>query len=520
MGILNDYKPPVDPLEEEFKVYLKRYKELKYEYNKVLEGEKKDNLKKKYEIIEKISLLVNTKESINKTFNDFKDLQKLWYDTGQVPQAELNRLWETYHHHVERFYDYVNINKELRDLDLKKNLEEKVKLCERAEALLKEQSPIKAFKELQKLHGLWRETGPIGRDNKDDIWLRFKETTSIINKAHQQYYEGIREGQKKNLEEKAALCEKIEKISESDTNLHKDWDKKSKEIIEIQKTWKTIGFAPPKDNNEIYKRFREACDKFFGKKRDFYASNKKEQSENLNKKTELCMKAEALQENTDWKETTTVLINIQKEWKNIGPVSRKHSDAIWKRFRKACDNFFENKSQHISNQGSEEKDNLKSKEDIIEKIIKHSSSPTKDYKEDIKKLKTLQEEWSNVGFVPFKSKDAIQKKYHEAVENVYSSLEMDESSKSLLKFRQKVERLGERKGNNGLFYEREKLANKLRLVESEIVTWDNNLGFFAKSASSEAMIKDFREKIEEGKKNIEILKGKIRIIDSFESKQR
>ncbi|MFC2121441.1 DUF349 domain-containing protein, partial [Bacteroidota bacterium] len=519
-GAVEDYKPPVDIFEDEFKTYLKKFKELKYDYNKVLEEEKKENLKQKYRIIDNISNLVNKKESINQTFNEFKELQKLWYDTGQVPQAELNRLWETYHHHVERFYDYININKELRDLDLKKNLEEKVKLCERADALLKEQSPIKAFKELQNLHALWRETGPVGRDKKEDIWLRFKETTSIINKAHQQHYESIREGQKKNFEEKTALCEKIEEIALSEINSHKDWDKKSKEIIDIQKKWKTIGFAPPKDNNDIYKRFREGCDKFFSNKRDFYASNKKEQTENLNKKTELCLKAEALQDNTDWKETTSELINIQKEWKKIGPVSRKHSDAIWKKFRKACDTFFERKSLHMDDKGGEEKENLRLKEEIIGKINKLASSSSEDHNKDIEELKIFQEEWKKVGYVPYKAKDAIQKKYNEAVENVYSSLVMDESSKELLKFRQKVERISGNNMNRGLFYEREKMANKLRQVESEIVLWDNNIGFFAKSASSEAMIKDFRKKIEEGRKNIELLKGKIKIIDSFESKQR
>lgn len=516
---VEDFQSVTDNLEDEFKAYLKRYKELKYDHNRELESEKKENLTKKYEIIKQISNLVNTQESINKTFNEFKDLQKTWYDIGPVPQPELNRLWETYHHHVERFYDYVNINKELRDLDLKKNLEKKVKLCLRAEELLKEQSPIKAFKELQKLHALWREIGPVNRDSKEDIWARFKETTTFINKAHQQHYELIREGQKKNLDEKTKLCEQVEEISNLEIKNHKEWDLKSKEIIEIQKIWKTIGFAPLKDNNLIYRRFRTACDIYFKNKREYYSKNKEIQSGNLKKKTELCEKAESFQESTDWKNTTNDLIKIQKEWKEIGPVARKNSDAIWKRFRKACDTFFDKKSEHFLGLGDEQEENLKLKLNVIKSISE--IQPSEEHRVDLKKLKVYEEEWAKIGHVPYKDKDNIIKKYRDAVEKVYSELKMDDSSKSLLRFRQKIEQIGgDRRGNSKLFYEREKLANKLKLVESDIVIWENNIGFFTKSKSSEAMIKEISLKIEKGRKNIEILRGKINLIDNIESNQK
>ena len=518
-GKSEDFIMENDSMEDEFKTYQKRYKELKFDHNRSLDGLKKENLKIKYEIIDKISNLIYTEESINKTFSDFRELQKQWYDTGPVPQPELNRLWETYHHHVEKFYDYININKELKDLDLRKNHEEKEKLCLRAEALLKEQSPIKAFKELQKLHGLWRETGPVHREKKEDIWNRFKATTSIINKAHQHHYESIREGQKKNLDEKTRLCEQTEEILGVEINSHKDWDKRSKEIIKIQKIWKTIGFAPPKDNNKIYKRFRTACDDFFGNKREFYSKNKEIQTENLKFKTELCLKAEAYAESTDWKNTTTELINIQKEWKLVGPVARKHSDNVWKRFRKACDTFFERKSEHFLSMGGEQEKNLKIKLEIVKKINELQS--TENHREDLKKLKLLQEEWKQIGHVPFKEKDKLMKEFGNAVDKVYSELKIDDSSKNLLKFRQKIEQFNIiKRGDSKLYYEREKLANKLKQAESDIVVWDNNIGFFTKSKSSEAMINDFKIKIEKGKKNIEILKSKIRIIDNFESSKR
>jgi len=514
-----DFQPEPDNLEEELKAYLKRYKELKYDYNKGLEAEKKENLIKKYEIIKQISTLVNTQESINQTFNDFKELQRTWYDIGPVPQQELNRLWETYHHHVERFYDYVNINKELRDLDLKKNFEKKVNLCLRAEELLKEQSPIKAFKELQKLHALWREIGPVNRDKKEDIWARFKETTTFINKAHQQHYELIREGQKKNLAEKSKLCEQVEEISKLEINNHKAWELKSTEIIEIQKIWKTIGFAPLRDNNQIYRRFRTACDTYFKNKREYYSKNKEIQSENLKKKTELCINAESFQESTEWKKATDELIKIQKEWKEIGPVARKHSDVVWKRFRKACDTFFDRKSEHFLGLGGEQEENLKRKLKVIKSISE--IHPSDEHRVDLKQLKTFQAEWAEIGHVPYKEKDIVMKKYRDAVEKVYSELKMDDSSKSLLRFRQKIEQIGDdRRGSDKLFYEREKLANKLRLVESDIVIWENNIGFIAKSKSSEAMIKDIKMKIDKGRKNIEILRGKINLIDSIESNRK
>ena len=514
-GDIEDFKVEEDPLERMLKEYLKKYKEIKAEYNKKLEDEKQENLDKKYQIIEEIKDLVNRKESINKTFHEFRELQKKWRSIGLVPQQNVKDLWETYHHHVEAFYDYIKINKELRDLDLKKNLESKIELCENAEELLLEPNIISAFNELQKLHEQWREIGPVPPDMRVEIWERFKETTSKINKKHQEYFLNLKKEQKKNLEAKSALCEKVEEINSMAITTHKEWEDKSNEIIELQKVWKTIGFAPKKDNNKIYNRFRTACDNFFNKKREFYSQNREQQNDNLQLKTDLCVQAEALQDSDEWKKTTEELITLQKRWKEIGPVPYKYSDKIWRRFRQACDKFFEKKETYFSQIDNSYEQNLKKKEKLIKKI--EELNITDNVEECLKKLKEFQREWAEIGFVPYKSKDEIQDKYRNVINKKFDDLNVDETRKNILKFKTKLDNLKNKpNGIQRIRQERDKYNNKLKQLENDIVLWENNIGFFTKTKNAESMINGVESKIEDAKKRIALLKEKIRLIDESE----
>ncbi len=517
-GNIEEFVAEKDPYEQDIKDLLKRFRQVRIEHNKKLEVEKEENLKLKYDVIEEIKSLINNEESINKTFQEFRDLQRRWREIGLVPQAEMKNLWDTYHFHVENFYDYIKINKELRDLDLKKNLEAKIRLCERAEELLVEPSIIKAFNTLQKYHEQWREIGPVPIEQKDDIWERFKAATSKINKKHQEFFEDRKSEQKKNLEAKTALCEKVEEINQTDISSHKEWDEKSKELIELQKVWRTIGFAPRKDNNKIYERFRSECDKFFDAKRDFYSKNKELQQNNLQMKLELCNEAEAMKDSTDWKKTTQDFINIQKKWKEIGPVPRKHSDTVWKRFRAACDYFFDKKSEHFSGIDSEQVDNLKLKNDLIKEV--EEFTPEKDVDENLKKLKSFQRRWTEIGHVPIKKKDDVQNRFREAIDKLFDELNLDEEKRNLLKFRSKMSSFTESsRGQSKMRMERDKYMNKLKQLESDLVLLDNNIGFFAKSKNAESLIKDVKKKIENTKQKIEFLKEKIRVIDDLDANE-
>lgn len=514
-GNLEEFKAEPDPYELDLRNLLKQYHDLRNEHNKKIDEIKEENLQKKYEIIEEIKALINNKESINKTFHDFRDLQNRWREIGLVPQAKLKDLWDTYHHHVENFYDFIKINKELRDLDLKKNLETKIEICEKSEELLVEPSIIKAFNILQKYHEQWREVGPVPRDKKDELWERFKAATSIINKKHQDYFEGRKSEQKKNLDAKIALCEKVEEIANMEIDVHRDWDEKSKELIELQKIWRTIGFAPKKDNNKIYERFRIASDKFFDRKREFYNQNKEEQSNNLQLKTDLCIQAEALKDSTDWKKTADEFINIQKAWKEIGPVPRKYSDIIWKRFRAACDYFFENKSKHFSSIDGEQAENLRKKKELLEEVKQFVLSG--DDGADLDKLKEFQRRFTDIGHVPFKDKDTIQNEFRDVINRHFDTLRIDEKRRNLMKFKNKVaNNTSTGRGQNKMRFEREKYMTKLKQMESDLALLDNNVGFFANTKNASALIDDVNQKIANTKEKIEFLKEKIRIMDSME----
>mgnify|MGYP000571312928 CR=1 FL=1 len=514
-GNLEEFKAEPDPYELDLRNLLKQYQDRRNEHNKRSDELKEDNLQKKYEIIEEIKALINNKESINKTFHDFRELQNQWREIGSVPQAKLKDLWDTYHHHVENFYDFIKINKELRDLDLKKNLETKMEICEKSEELLVEPSIIKAFNVLQKYHEQWREVGPVPRDKKDELWERFKAATSIINKKHQDYFEGRKSEQKKNLDAKIALCEKVEEIANTDIDVHRDWDERSKELIELQKIWRTIGFAPKKDNNKIYERFRIASDKFFDRKREFYNQNKEEQNGNLQLKTDLCLQAESLKDSTEWKKTADEFISIQKAWKEIGPVPRKYSDVIWKRFRAACDFFFENKSKHFSSIDGEQLENLRMKKELLEEVKQFSLSG--DDGTDLDKLKDFQRRFTDIGHVPFKDKDAIQNDFRDVINKHFDALRIDEKRRNLMKFKTKVvNNTTTGRGQNKMRFEREKYMIKLKQMETDLALLDNNIGFFANTKNASALIDDVNQKIASTKEKIEFLKEKIRIMDSME----
>ena len=507
--------PQPDQLQKDFSALILEYRTKREEEKNKLENTREENLKAKNEVIESIKDLVNRQESLNETFQEFRNLQQKWHDIGQVPQNQLHDLWENYHHHVENFYNYIKINNELRDLDWKKNLEIKTGLCEKAEALLIEPSVVKAFKTLQKYHDQWRETGPVPHDKKEELWERFKAATTKINQRQQEHFESLRHQLVHNLEAKNELCEKAEELAKLELKSPREWEDKSKVLIDLQQVWKTIGFAPKKENNAVYERFRTACDNFFNKKREFFKSYKDQQNNNLQLKTELCLQAEAMMESEDWRKTTQAYIEIQKKWKEIGPVARKQSDAIWKRFRSACDHFFDRKSHFFKHIDERQDDNFKLKQDIIEEV-KNYEVKEDDEENAIAELQKFQKRWIEIGFVPIKDKDRVNQEFRNIINQKFDHLNLDEEDKSLQKYRNKLESWKlTNQFNEKIGSERHKLASRLKQLESDIILWENNIGFFSKSKKSEALMRDFQNKIEDGKQSIELMIKKLRIIEEM-----
>ncbi len=500
------FTPTHDEDEQRLKELFAIYREQRDKHIAEMEADKEENLKIKLQIIEELKELVNSDETMNTTFTRFRELQTRWKETGLVPQQNVKDLWETYNLHVENFYNFIKINKELRDLDLKKNYEAKISLCEQAEALTFDSQIVESFRKLQKLHDEWRETGPVALEFKEALWERFKEASSRINKRHQEYFEGIKAEQTKNLALKSELCEKVEAMAGQPTLSRKEWNKLSDELLEIQKVWKTIGYAPKKDNNRIYERFRAACDRFFELKREFYAGVKSEMEHNLALKQELCEQAEALAMSEDWKHTTDELIALQAKWKQVGPVARRHSDVVWKRFRAACDKFFERKAAHFSTIDSEHEENLKLKQALLAEMKEVDITAG-----GFEAIKSFQRRWSQIGFVPLKHKDALQKEYKAQVDAMFATLRSTERDRSMSRFK---ERVASMKGGNQLRSEREKLFNKVRQMEQDIALLENNIGFFSKSKNAEALIADVREKIERAKRDMAQLIEKIQLIDA------
>lgn len=506
-GAEEEFTPAVDGVETQFKELFREYRRRRDEFIANLEAEKERNLKIKLEIIEELKELVNSDETLNHTFTKFRELQQRWKETGIVPQQQVKDLWETYNLHVENFYNFIKINKELRDLDLKKNYEQKVALCKQAEALLLEPSVVEAFHKLQKLHDEWRETGPVANEYKEALWERFKAASSRINKQHQEHFEALKAEQVKNLGLKTELCVATEELAAQPLTTRKEWNRASDRLLEIQKTWKTIGFAPKKDNNRIYERFRTACDRFFEAKRQFYAGVKAEMEHNLQLKLELCEAAESLSGSEEWKKATDELIALQARWKQVGAVARRHSDAVWKRFRAACDKFFERKSAHFASVDGEHEENLHRKLALLDEM---EAADVKAGGYEV--IRDFQRRWGEIGFVPIKQKDAVQKRYKAAVDALFSVLRGSERDRSMDRFREKVSTL-KASGDRRLRSERERLYNKVRQLEQEIALLENNIGFFAKSKNAEALVADVRAKIDRARGEMAAAIEKVKLID-------
>ena len=504
---------PFAEIEKEFKAVYNQYKEARAAYMQEIEKVKEENLAKKLEIIEKIKELIEKAEDVNSTFPAFRELQNQWKSITLVPQAQAKDLWESYQLYVEKFYDYIKINNEFRDLDFKKNLELKTQLCEKAEALENEPNVVTAFKELQKLHEEWKELGPVAKEHREAIWERFKAITSIINKKHQNFFENLKDEQKKNLADKTLLCESAEAIADKQIDDSNEWNTLSKQMESLQAKWKTIGFASKKDNQKIYDRFRAACDKFYNAKRDYYSNFKNVMQENLAKKEALCEQAEALMNSEDWKKTTDQLINLQKVWKEIGPVARKQSDIVWKRFRAACDHFFDNKAKHFGEVDEKYDGNLAAKLALIEEVKAFKITGSKE--DSIQAMREFQNRWNAIGFVPFKEKEAVQEAWNKAMDIHFADIRSLDSEKKLNKFKKMVADLkNSGKGERGLRMEREKLIQKFRKTEQDIATLENNMGFFAKSKNADALITDIQKKIEIAKADLVQIEEKIKVIDS------
>ena len=488
---------PFAEVERGFKDLYNKYKKERAEYNRQLEKEREDNLAKKEAVIADLKALLEKQEDVNATFPEFREIQNRWRAIGPVPAQSYRNINETYQLYVEQFYDMVKINRELRDLDFKKNLEAKEQFCQAAEALAESENVVEAFRELQKLHDEWKEFGPVAKEYRETVWERFKAATAVINKKYQAHFEGLKEQQADNLAKKTVLCEKVEEIAAREVTGSNQWNEFSKEIEEIQKEWKTIGFASKKDNQKIYDRFRAACDQFYARKRDFYTDYKDSINSNLDKKIAICEAAEALKSSTEWKKATDQFISLQKQWKEIGAVPRKKSEQLWKRFRAACDEFFAERDK----QAKPENDyygNLKAKNRLIEEIKAYE---LKGDESDIQAMHDFQNRWQEIGFVPFKEKDNVAKAYKEAISKFASSRPQRRS-----------------RGGRQLS-EKEILVQKYNALEQDIVTYENNIGFFSMSKSSEPLIKQMQERIAQSKAELAKLAEQIRNISDAESQE-
>lgn len=510
-GAPEDYVPTPDPQEEEMKNIMSVIRSKRSELAAEVEKQKEMNLQVKLSIIEELKDLLESPEDANKNYTEFKRLQQQWNEVKLVPQASVNELWKNYQLYVEKFYDLLKLNNEFREYDFKKNLEIKTHLCEAAEKLAEEPDVVSAFHQLQKLHQEYRETGPVAKELREEIWARFKAASTAVNRRHQQHFDALKEAEQKNLDQKTVICEIIEGIDYNELTNFAAWDNKTQEIIALQNKWKTIGYAPQKMNVKIFERFRAACDTFFNKKAEFFKAVKESMSENLEKKRALCEKAEALKDSTDWKATADVLVKLQKEWKTIGPVAKKHSDAIWKRFIAACDYFFEQKNKAGASQRTEEQANLEKKRDIIARL--EAIGEDTDADTAIDQVRNLMKEWNAVGFVPFKEKDKVYKQYHALVDKLFERYNLSQSSKKLSNFKSTLSNIQEG-GAQTLYREREKLARAYENMKSELQTYENNLGFLnASSKKGNSLLTELNRKVEKLKADIDLVKEKIKAVD-------
>lgn len=510
-GDEKDFSAPEDTKENYLKELLSSYKEKKAAYLAEEEKIKAENYAVKLQLIEQLKMLCESQDDFNKLYNEFKDIQQKWKEIKLVPEEHANELWKEYQTYSEAFYDLIKINNQFRDYDFKKNLELKTALCEAVEKLQDEKDIISAFHQLQKLHQQWREIGPVAKDLREELWSRFKAASTVINKRHQQHFENLKAKEQENLEAKTAICEQIEGIDYAALKTFKDWDEKNNEVLALQQKWRTIGFTPKKHNTKIFERFRAACDVFFTKKTEFYKAIKAEMEKNLEKKRALCEKAEALKDSTDWEGTTEKLIALQKEWKTIGQVTRRHSDSIWKRFITACDYFFDNKNKNVSSQKSEEQANLEAKKALIEKV--KTMDESLETEEAISTLKEWIAEWNEIGHVPFKEKDKVYKAFHEAVDAQFDRLKVDQRDRRMKSYRNNVSEMAG-KGKGKLYSERDRLMRTYERMKNDLQTYENNIGFLSiSSKGGSGLVKEMERKIEKLKAEMELTVKKIEAID-------
>lgn len=510
-GVEEDFLSEEDPAEINFKRLMSGIKEKRSVFAAELERQKEDNLQVKLSIIEELKELVESGDDANKSYTEFKKLQQQWNETKLVPQGKVNEIWKNYQLYVEKFYDLLKLNNEFREYDFKKNLEIKTHLCEAAEKLTDEEDVVSAFHQLQKLHQEFRDTGPVAKDLRDEVWNRFKTASTAVNRRHQQHFEELKEVEQHNLDQKTVICEIVEAIEYDELKTFTSWENKTQEVIALQNKWKTIGFAPQRMNVKIFDRFRQACDEFFKKKGEFFKTLKEGMNENLEKKKALCETAEALKDSTDWKVTSDALTALQKEWKTIGPVAKKHSDAIWKRFISACDHFFEQKKKSNSSQRSVELENMEKKKAVIEKLS--SIDEKMDTDEATTLVRELMKEWNSIGHVPFKEKDKLYKLYHAQIDLLFGRFNISTSHKKLSNFRSNISNIQE-SGPQPLYREREKLMRTYDNMKSELQTYENNLGFLTStSKKGSSLLTELNRKVEKLKADLELVMQKIKVID-------
>ena len=510
-GSEEDYAPQSDAIEEEFKNVMAIIKEKRSAQMAELERQKEENLQIKLSIIDELKELVESPDDANKSYTEFTKLQQQWNETKLIPQAKVNELWKSYQLYVEKFYDILKLNNEFREYDFKKNLEIKNRLCEAAEKLADEEDVISAFHQLQKLHQEFRDTGPVAKELRDEVWNRFKAASTVVNRRHQQHFEALKEAEQHNLDQKTVICEIVESIEYDELKTFSAWENKTQEVIALQTKWKTIGFAPQKMNVKIFERFRHACDDFFKKKGEFFKTLKEGMNENLEKKKALCEKAESLKESTDWKATADTLTKLQKEWKTIGPVPKKHSDTIWKRFISACDYFFEQKNKATSSQRSVELENMEKKKEIITRL--NAIDESIDTEEASKQVRELMKEWGTIGHVPFKEKDKLYKQYHSLVDQLFERFNISASNRKLSNFKSNISNI-QSGGSQTLYREREKLVRAYENMKSELQTYENNLGFLTSaSKKGNSLLTELNRKVEKLKADLELVLQKIKVID-------
>ena len=506
-GNPDDFIAPKDESEDLFKELMSSIKEKKNAQKEKEEQEKQANLEKKLAILEQMREMVESSEETNIAYQDFKKLQTEWNEIKNIPAAKVNELWKSYQLYSEKFYDLLKLNNEFREYDFKKNLEIKTRLCETAEKLAEEEDVVSAFHQLQKLHLEFRETGPIAKELREEIWNRFKAASTLVNRRHQQHFENIKEREQRNLDEKTVICEIVESMEYDKMLTFQDWHDKTEEILALQAKWKTIGFAPQKMNTKIFERFRSGCDDFFKRKAEHFKSLKSNMNENLERKKQLCEQAEALKDSTDWKKTADILTKLQREWKEVGPVAKKYSEPIWKRFVSACDYFFEQKNKAEAINRSSELENLEKKKAVIEQLvtIDQEENPSEQNENTIREL---MKEWNSIGHVPFKEKDRLYKKYHSIIDSLFNKLNLSASKKKLNKFRSSINK------ESNLHRERERLVRAYENMKNEIKTYENNIGFLTSSSKKgNSLVTEMNRKIEKLKADLELISQKIAVID-------